>query len=127
MNLYKKLLDEKEQKKKLKKQELYNKYKDKRKEYYNKNKDKIISNSKKYYYENRDYILERQRIRKFQNKEYYKEWYEKNKNEVQERRRQKNGGTIKNTKGIHYYKPKPNKEPIKKKVYKPEDFILFKI
>ena len=31
MNLYKKLLDEKEQKKKLKNQKLYNKYKNKRK------------------------------------------------------------------------------------------------
>ena len=42
--------------------------------------------SLEYYYKNRDYVLERQAKKKLLNKKYYKEWYEKNKIELQTRR-----------------------------------------
>ena len=62
-----------------------------------KNKEKEIQRLKQnkrsleYYYRNREYILQRQAAKKFYNRQYYKEWYDKNKNEVQDRRRNKNG------------------------------------
>lgn len=72
MNLYKKLLE---------------------KEFLEKEKKRLKQNERSlnYYYKNRDYILKRQSARKLYNDQYYKEWYQKNKVEVQERRRAKTG------------------------------------
>jgi len=72
MNLYKKLLEEE------------NKQKDIQRLKQNKR-------SLEYYYKNREYVLKRQAAKKYYNKLYYKEWYNKNKNEVQDKRRNKNG------------------------------------
>jgi hypothetical protein len=72
MNLYKQLLE----KEKIEKE---------------KKRLRLNKSSLDYYYRNRDFILQRQRARKLYNDQYYKQWYEKNKEVVQERRRAKTG------------------------------------
>lgn len=67
MNLYKQLLEKQKQNK-----EILRLKQNKR--------------SLEYYYRNRDYVLERQAQKKLLNKKYYKEWYEKNKIELLQRR-----------------------------------------
>lgn len=76
MNLYKKLL-EKENKEKENRKELQ--------------KIKQRQRSLDYYYRNREYILLRQQKKKYYNKEYYKQWYDKNKDIVNSKRRNKIG------------------------------------
>ncbi len=76
MNLYKKLL-EKENKEKENRKELQ--------------KIKQRERSLQYYYNNRDYILLRQQKKKYYNKLYYQEWYNKNKDLVNSKRRNKIG------------------------------------
>ena len=63
----------------------------------NKNYEKQKQRSREYYWNNREYVLERQRQRKQLNQEYYKQWYEKNKVELNERRNGK-----RNKKGIKF-------------------------
>jgi hypothetical protein len=63
--------------------------------------------AREYYWKNREYVLERNRMKKYERSEYFKQWYEKNK---------------KNKKIKQQFKPKINNN----KIYKPEDFILFK-
>tara|TARA_R100000541_G_scaffold55720_2_gene64745 strand:+ start:57 stop:335 length:279 start_codon:yes stop_codon:yes gene_type:complete len=65
MNLYKKLLE---------------------KERLEKNKRSL-----EYYYNNKDYVLKRQAAKKLYNKEYYKQWYNKNKDIVNSKRRNISG------------------------------------
>jgi len=72
MNLYKKLLEEENKQKEI--QRL-----------------KQNKRSLEYYYKNREYVLKRQAAKKYYNKHYYKEWYEKNKEIVQDKRRIYNG------------------------------------
>ena len=96
-NLYQKLLD----KQKLKKQENYKR-----------NYEKQKQSSREYYWKNKEYVLERQRTKKFQTSQYYKEWYQKNKGELNMKRY----GKKMNEKKII--------EPIKK-VFTEKDFVLF--
>ena len=58
-----------------------------------------------YYYKNKDYILKRQAQKKLLHPNYYKEWYEKNKIELNERRRINSGAYKKVNKSY-------NKKPI---------------
>lgn len=76
--------------------------------------------SLEYYYKNRDYVLERQAKKKLLNKKYYKEWYEKNKIELNEKRRTNKGAYKKvnknynkktNSNDTPYNNQKPKKEP----------------
>jgi len=76
MNLYKKLLEEQK-----KENEIRNELQ----------KIKQRKRSLEYYYKNREYVLQRQAAKKYYNKEYYKEWYNKNKDIVNNKRRNKNG------------------------------------
>jgi len=101
-NLYQKLLDNKE----LKKKEQYEKQKQR---------------SREYYWKNKEYVLERQKAKKFQTSQYYKEWYKNNRDEVNMKRY----GRKPNNHGKRLYiEPKLKQQPIKKE-FKPEDFILF--
>ncbi len=72
MNLYKKLLEEENKQKEI--QRL-----------------KQNKRSLEYYYKNREYVLKRQAQKKILHPNYYKEWYEKNKQIVQDKRRIYNG------------------------------------
>lgn len=123
-NLYQKMLIkqkyEKEHKEKSKNQEHYIKYiKSNRKEYYEKNKEKQRQRAKDYYWKNREYVLERQRQRKQLNQEYYKQWYEKNKFELNQKRKGKKGIKFNyNSKNLTYKKYDNTKK-------KPVCFTLF--
>ena len=72
MNLYKKLLEEENKQKEI--QRL-----------------KQNKRSLEYYYKNREYVLKRQAQKKILHPNYYKEWYEKNKEIIQDKRRIYNG------------------------------------
>ena len=61
---------------------LNNKYKEKRREYCLKNKDRINQKAKEYYWKNRQHILEKNKMKKLYTNEYYKEWYQKNRDQV---------------------------------------------
>jgi hypothetical protein len=106
----KKELEELELEKKEKNRKNY--LKNKHKEYHKKNYEKKKEYARNYYWKNREYVLERQRAKKYETSQYFKEWYKNNRKEV---------NLISNV--------KPNlkkQEPIKKKEYTAEDFILFK-
>jgi hypothetical protein len=106
----KKELEELELEKKEKNRKNY--LKNKHKEYHKKNYEKKKEYARNYYWKNREYVLERQRAKKYETSQYFKEWYKNNRKEV---------NLISNV------KPKLKKqEPIKKKEYTAEDFILFK-
>ena len=62
----------------------YEKYK--RSENYEENKLKQRQKSLDWYYRNREYVLDKQSHRKCVNSEYYKEWYAKNKRELNMKR-----------------------------------------
>ena len=55
-------------------------------DYYTVNKEKQKQRAKEWYWKNREYVLERQRQKKYSNSQYYKEWYQKNKIELNKRR-----------------------------------------
>jgi hypothetical protein len=95
----------------------YLKYK--HKEYHKKNYEKQKEYARNYYWKNREYVLERQRAKKYETSQYYKEWYNNNREQVNLIRYGKKPV-------ISNIKPKLKKEPIKKKEYTAEDFILFK-
>jgi len=105
-----------EELKKEKNRNLYDKYKESRREYSIKNKERINQKAKEYYWKNREQILEKNKMKKLYTNEYYKEWYQKNKIQVN-----KNRGRF-NTKS-EYIKPSANL-PIPKKEITPETFIL---
>ena len=135
MERQKKELEELEKlEKKEKNRKHYLKYKDK--EYYKKNYEKQKEYARNYYWKNRDYVLERQRAKKYETSQYYKQWYQNNREQVNLIRYGKKPV-------ISNVKPKLKKElgdfkssstggkrsftePIKKKEYTAEDFILFK-
>ncbi len=87
----------------------------------NKNYEKQKQRAKEYYWKNRDYVLERQRTKKFQTREYYKQWYQKNKQELNQIR-YGDKSKVKNTKGLS---TKSHKKIVEKKIFTPKDFILF--
>jgi hypothetical protein len=80
----KEIEEAKKDEQRLKNRQNYQKYKNR--EYRIRNKEKSKKVALDWYYNNREYVLERQRIRKYQNSQYYREWYEKNKNELLARR-----------------------------------------
>ena len=91
-----------EELKKEKNKKLNDKYKESRREYCIKNKDIINQKAKEYYWKNREQILEKNKIKKLYTNEYYKEWYQKNKIQVNKNR----GKNIKNN--TIYIKPSAN-------------------
>lgn len=85
-------------------------------------KQRLERNKKslEYYYRNKDYILKRQAQKKLLHPTYYKEWYEKNKIELNEKRRTNKGAYKKvnksynkntNSNNTPYNNQKPKKEP----------------
>jgi len=87
-------------------------------------KQRLERNKKslEYYYKNRDYILQRQRARKLYNDQYYKEWYEKNKIQLNERRKaQRNGSSKLNKK----YNNKKIYDNTNKNINQENRFTLF--
>lgn len=52
---------------------------------------KANKRASEYYYNNREYVLQRQAAKKFYNKQYYSEWYQINKDIVNNKRRNKTG------------------------------------
>jgi hypothetical protein len=86
----------------------YLKYKDK--EYYKKNYEKQKEISRQYYWKNREAILEKNKMKKLYTNQYYKEWYQLNKNQVNQIRSNNNKPNI-----------KPDIKPI---VKTPKSFII---
>lgn len=78
-----------------------------------KNYEKQKERARKYYWENREYVLARQQVKKYQKQEYYKEWYQKNKEQLNQIRYGENAG--KRTK-------QTKEKPI---IKKPVSFICF--
>ncbi len=114
----KELQELEELEKKDKNRKNYLKYKDR--QYHKKNYEKQKEYARNYYWKNREYVLERQRAKKYETSQYYKEWYKNNREQVNLIRYGKK--TI-----ISNVNPRLKKqEPIKKKEYTAEDFILFK-
>ena len=79
MNLYKKLLDQQKEKKEIEQLKQSDKNEIERL--------KQNKRSLEYYYKNKDSILKKHYQKKLSNAIYYKEWYNKNKLEIQEKRR----------------------------------------
>lgn len=99
MNLYNNLLNEKRQK-----QEIQRLKQNKR--------------SLEYYYKNKDSVLQQQAQKRLLNPNYYKEWYEKNKIEITEKRRINSAALKKVNKTYNKYSntnytPYNNKKDIK--------------
>lgn len=87
----------------------YQKYKDR--DYYKKSNQR----AKDWYWRNREYVLERQKQKNYNNSEYYKDWYQKNKVQLNQIRYGDRSGT-------RTYKPLL---PVPKIIPKPKSFILF--
>jgi hypothetical protein len=98
-NLYQRMLLkqhlEQEQYEKQAHKKHYEQYK--HKEYYKNNYEKQKQRAREYYWKNREFILERRRTQKYNNQLYYKQWYEKNKVELNLRR-----GKRPRTKGVNF-------------------------
>jgi len=106
-------IEEEEELKKEKNRNLYDKYKQSRREYNIKNKERINQKAKEYYWKNREDILEKNKMKKLYTNNYYKEWYQKNKIQVNTNRRRNPA----------YNKPTAIL-PIPKKEITPETFII---
>lgn len=105
--------------------DLYNKLLNQQKEEKEIQRLKQNKRSLDYYYKNREYILNRQAQKKLLHPNYYKEWYEKNKKELNEKRRENRGAikrinTTYNKNSNNKYTPYNNK-----KEEKEFSFILF--
>ena len=99
-------------------QTFIDKQKKSQEDYYKVNKEKQRQRSRDWYWRNREYVLERQKQKKINNSEYYKQWYQKNKIELNKKRSGDKAGVR------SYNKPNNSTYKIYDNINKPKSFTI---